>query len=354
MSKKIPSPEQIRIARLENPAIYQRDLAENLGISEAELIAAHIGHGVTRIKSDPDLVIDHALKLGEVMALTRNQSCVLERVGQYNNYSSGPRAAMVLDKEIDLRIFPKFWVTAFAVEKQTNKGISRSIQIFSETGMAVHKIHLRDTSNMDHWQPMIDELRHHDQTDSLTVIASKAPDPPKADPDKLEKLRARWDAMTDTHQFFGLMAKLKMNRLGAYRIVGAPYVRLVANSATEQALLKISEDDIKVMIFVGNHGCIQIHGGFIDKLKSTRAWINVIDKRFNLHLRRDDLAESYIVTKPTKRGPAISLEAFDSEGQIILQIFADSSDGKDNITKWTELLSSFTTITTDKLADATT
>jgi putative hemin transport protein len=50
-------------------------------------------------------------------------------------------------------------------------------------------------------------------------------------------------------------------------------------------------------------------------------WQNVLDPGFNLHLRRDHIAEVWAVDKPTQRGPAISVEAFDAEGGLILQIF---------------------------------
>jgi hypothetical protein len=42
-----------------------------------------------------------------------------------------------------------------------------------------------------------------------------------------------------------------------------------------------------VMIFVGNMGCIQIHGGPVEKIVPMGPWINVMDPRFNLHLRAD-------------------------------------------------------------------
>ena len=40
-----PAPHEIRIARAENPKMRERDLAAQLGISEAELVAAHCGDG---------------------------------------------------------------------------------------------------------------------------------------------------------------------------------------------------------------------------------------------------------------------------------------------------------------------
>ncbi|WP_166416910.1 hemin-degrading factor [Cochlodiniinecator piscidefendens] len=332
------SPESIRVACVENPKMRERDLAHKLGISEAELVAAHVGHGAIRINAHPDAIMKQAEKLGEVLALTRNESCVIERVGVYDNYHSGAHAAMILNSEIDLRIFAKFWVSAFAVEKKTESGVRRSLQVFSGTGMAMHKIHLRDDSNHAVWEDVVSALRLDDQSDSLEVKPRGAPEEPKADPAKADQLRAGWDDMTDTHQFMRLTSRLKMNRLGAYRIVGAPYVKLMENEAVERALEKISERKSGVMVFVGNRGCIQIHGGLVETLRPMGPWINVMDERFNLHLRGDHIAETYVVTKPTQQGDAVSLEAFDAEGRIILQIFPDRRSDENNAKIWDEIV----------------
>jgi putative hemin transport protein len=80
------------------------------------------------------------------------------------------------------------------------------------------------------------------------------------------------------------------------------------------------------MIFVGNPGCIQIHSGPVARIGPMGPWLNVMDPRFNLHLRTDHVAEVWRVEKPTRHGPALSVEAFDAEGQLICQIFGQRSE----------------------------
>ncbi len=329
-----PTPDDIRTAKADNPKMRERDLADKLGISEAQLVAAHVGQGATRLHAHPDGIIEAACSLGEVMALTRNQSCVSEVVGRYDNYSSGAHAAMVLNDRIDLRIFPKFWVHAYAVEKQTDTGIRRSLQIFDAAGDAVHKIFLRDESDPDAWARAVETLRHDDQAETLEVKARTAPPPAKSNPDKVEALRDSWAKMTDTHQFFSMVGRLKMNRLGAYRIVGAPFARQLATESVDQMLNALRDAGIAIMIFVGNRGCIQIHSGPLETLKPMGPWQNVLDPTFNMHLRLDRVAEVWAVDKPTKRGAAVSLEAFDAEGELIFQIFGIGKEGQDTRPQW--------------------
>lgn len=324
------TPDALRAFQAENPKMRSRDQADRLGLSEAQLIAAHIGRGVTAIAAHPDQVIGAAQRLDEVMALTRNESCVHEKVGRYDNYHTGQHAAMVLTEEIDLRMFPSHWQHAFMVETETDAGPKRSLQVFDAAGDAVHKTFLRDTSSLTAWEALRLSLALPDQPQTLTVDPRKPPEAAKSNPEKIDVLREEWRRMTDTHQFLRLTSKLRMNRLGAYHIAGAPFVRALATEAVNTLLTQLAQTGTEVMIFVGNRGCIQIHSGPIVTLKPMGPWQNVMDKRFNLHLRLDHVAEIWAVDKPTQRGAAISVEAFDAQGSLIFQIFGLGKEGRDN------------------------
>jgi putative hemin transport protein len=150
--------------------------------------------------------------------------------------------------------------------------------------------------------------------------------PAKGDVSGAPALRAAWDRMTDTHQFTGLVKDHGMNRHGAYRVAGAPYVERLEPEAVTLALHQAADSATPVMIFVGNAGCIQIHGGKVEKIVPMGPWINVMDDRFNLHLRADRLAEVYRVWKPTRTGDVYSVEAFAADGELILQIFGYRKD----------------------------
>ncbi len=338
MSAKTLSAAGIRAAVIEAPKLRERDLADKLGVPEAQLVAAHTGQGVTRIEAHPDRVIWAAKILGKVMALTRNDSCVHEKVGIYDNYHSGAHASMVLTDDIDLRIFPAHWQHAYMVEKPTDTGTRRSLQVFDAAGDAVHKIFLRDNSKGIAWDDLRMELKLEDQSPEQQFAPRKPKEAPKSDPGKLDILRKEWKRMTDTHQFLRLTSKLKMNRLGAYRIAGEPFVRPIEPAAVNDALKQLARDGTEVMVFVGNRGCIQIHQGPIETLKEMGPWQNVLDPGFNMHLRLDHIAEVWAVDKPTQRGAAVSLEAFDAEGGLILQMFGVGKEGRDSRPAWRKLV----------------
>lgn len=320
------SPADIRTLRAENSKSRARDFAHANGLTEATLIAAHVGHGATAIDATPDRLFPLIRDLGDVMALTRNESCVHERRGVYSDYRSGPHAAMVLDPEIDLRIFPAHWKHAFAVVDQAEDGPRRSLQIFDAAGDAIHKVHLKPESSAEAFDTLTATLRLPDQPQTLALSPRTSAEGPKGNAARTDDLRREWDAMTDTHQFNTMTRRLKMNRLGAYQLAGAPRAERIDNGSVATALHAAADGRIPLMIFVGNAGCIQIHGGPIEKIVPMGPWINVMDPRFNLHLRTDHIAQVWRVWKPTRTGDANSIEAFDKDGALILQIFGYRKD----------------------------
>lgn len=332
-----PNPAELRQLIEENDTLRQRDVANKLGVAEAQIVAAQVGHGATAIQADPDNVVSGVCDLGEVMALTRNASAVHERIGTYEEFHPGVHAAMVLGPDIDLRIFPRHWVHGFAVKNDSGKGPSRSLQIYDAFGTAVHKVYPRHGTDIDAWDRLVARLALDEQSDALRLDPAPPHEGARVVPDKIASLRKEWRRMTDTHQFLRLVSKFKMNRLGAYRHAGPPFARPLAQTAVDSALQGLAAAGTPLMVFVGNRGCIQIHSGPIETLKPMGPWQNVLDPTFNLHLRLDHIAEVWLVEKPTRRGPALSVEAFDSDGELILQFFGMRKEHADHTEAFAEI-----------------
>jgi len=331
------SPEALRAAQ-ESATLRPRDLAESLGVSEAQLLAARTGQGVTRIDAHPDGLVGALKALGRLMALTRNDSIVSEVEGEYLDYRAGDHASMVLGPEVDLRIFPKHWVHGFAVETETKQGIRRSFQVFDAAGDAIHKVYLPLGADPSAWEALRDRLATGDTSDGLETGSRAAVEAAIEAPEKAEKLREEWDKLTDSHQFLLLCRKLKINRLGAYRMAGETYARRLPSNALDLLLHQLAETQVPTMIFAGNQGCIQIKSGPIGPIKPMGPWLNVLDPGFDMHLRGDHVAEVWAVTKPSRRGPAVSVEAFDSRGALITQLFGHRTAEVDHNAAWMDLV----------------
>lgn len=323
-----PTPDEIRQARIDNPKLRERDLAAQLGISEADYAAAHVGESAIRIEPRINDILPRLEALGEVMALTRNESAVHEKIGVYDKVYPGEQSAMALGEQIDLRIFPKVWKHGFAVEKRGEDGeIRRSLQFFDKAGDAVHKIHLRPASDVAAYRALVDDFASADQSRSIGTEAYARRANEEAPYVDDGRLRERWSAMTDTHQFVGILRDLGLTRHEAVTSIGDDFAWELAPGAVPAMMARAVEAELPIMVFVGSRGCIQIHSGPIAKVMPMGPWLNVMDPTFHLHLRTDRIAECWAVRKPTKDGHVTSIEAYDGEGSMIIQFFGKRMEG---------------------------
>ena len=329
-----PAPHEIRIARAENPKMRERDLAVQLGISEAELVAAHCGDGVQRVEPRVNDLLKGLESVGEVMALTRNESAVHEKIGVYDKVHPGDHAAVVLGADIDLRVFPKVWAHGFAVEKRDGEEIRRSLQFFDEAGEAVHKVHLRPASNLYAYQKLVADLASSDQSPTVALKGIAEGEPDTDETACAEDLRDRWTRMTDVHQFFGMLKTLKLSRHQAVRMIGSDYAWKLADESLAAMFQHAVSGGMPIMCFVGNRGCIQIHSGPVSNIKTMGPWINVLDESFHLHLRMDHVRELWAVRKPTKDGQVTSIEAYGADDQMIIQFFGQRHEGERERDDW--------------------
>jgi putative hemin transport protein len=288
-----------------------------------------------RIEPRVNVLLTGLEAVGEVMALTRNESAVHEKIGVYDKVVPGTHNAMVLGENIDLRIFPKVWAHGFAVEKRDGGDIRRSLQFFDAAGYAVHKVHLRPASNLYAYQKLVAALESSNQEPTAAVAGVVEDDAETPDATaSIDDLRDRWSRLTDVHQFFGMLKALKLSRRQAVRMVGQDYAWLLDNDAVGAMFHHAAAGGMSIMCFVGNRGCIQIHSGPVKSIKPMGPWINVLDETFHLHLRTDHIQEVWAVRKPTKDGHVTSLEAYGADGKMIIQFFGKRHEGEGERDDW--------------------
>jgi putative hemin transport protein len=341
--------EQFHLQRF-NKKLRHREVAHSMGISEAELLVAHLGadHARTNtnlrvIRLEPDWasIISEAHSLGEVMALTRNESCVHEKVGQYSP-PAGKNLDLLLGKEIDLRIFYKEWTHGFAVIESFHLDCRRSLQFFDSHGNALHKIIITESGDIFAYENIIARYQSKDQSPTIEIQAPKINQHPLIDLNiDLLSFQKDWLGMSDTHQFYDLIKQYKLSRIQALRFAPEGYAQRVPLQFTRELLRKVAIRRIPIMVFVANRGVIQIHTGPISRVVMLDPWLNILDKKFNLHLREDNVYDTWIVRKPTDDGIVTSLELFDSEGQAITMFFGERKPGSPELDAWRKIIQEF-------------
>jgi len=319
-----------------NPKSRARDAAAAIGVSEAELVATLVGKGAVRLRPEWKALVESLPALGTVMALTRNEWCVHEKVGRFDRISVSDAGGVVLDHDIDLRLFFSRWHHAFAL---TEEGGRRSLQAFDADGTAVHKVYVKDEGgDAAAFDALAARFAAADQAPGVTVQPATPPAADRAD-GEIDRagLEAGWRALRDTHDFFALLKKQGVGRVQAFRLVPDELARPVPLGAFSRGLELAAAEGQEIMVFVGSPGCIQIHTGPVQRVQRFGPWQNVLDPGFNLHLREDGIASAWLVRKPTADGTVTSLEIFDSKGGQIAWMFGKRKPGQPELAAWPAL-----------------
>ncbi|WP_213278604.1 hemin-degrading factor [Chryseobacterium indologenes] len=328
--------EKWEALKAENPHIRIRNAAAQLGVSEAELLVTSVGDGVTVLNADFPGILTEAEQLGKVMALTRNDECVHERKGIYQNSDfSSPHAQLFVGEDIDLRIFLNHWKFAFAVVE----GDKKSLQFFGKDGLALHKIYLTKDSNEEAFDAIVEKFKAEDQNQAFVFEAVAPKQAEKADAEiDVEGFKKAWTELKDTHDFFMMTRKYGVSRTQALRLAPEGFAKKIDNAKVVNILEDASEKNTPIMVFVGNRGVIQIHTGNVKKTLWHQQWFNVMDPDFNLHLDVTKIAEAWIVKKPTEDGEVTAIEVFNKEGDFIVQFFGKRKPGIPELQEWKDLV----------------
>lgn len=317
-------------------AKYARDIAAVMGISEAELAAARVGHDAVRLQDNARAILAALERTGETKCICRNEYAVHEQVGAFTHQHLDGHAGLVLNpRALDLRLFLSQWASAFYLNDEGRE----SIQFFDPHGDAVLKVYTTDATDSAAWQALIAEHTQSDPTPLIIRPAERARYAETTDGAALEK---EWRAMTDVHQFFTLLRKYHLSRQQAFRLVSDDLACRVDNNALPRLLETLQQDGNECMIFVGNRGCVQIFTGTLEKLTPMHGWINIFNRTFTLHLREETIDEVWVTRKPTVDGHVTSVELFAKDGTQIAQLYGQRSEGHPEQTQWRTQVDSLT------------
>ena len=341
--------EAFDAARAAQPRLPAIEIAKRLAISEGELQAARLGHDVWTLPLSPNDIAAQLPQLGRVKALTRSRLAVLEQTGDYPELSGGPQTGLLLDPGgLDLRLLYTHWHWACLIrdpmpaqtsEPLTNPPLTNeetqwrwSLQIFNQHGCAVHKCFALENPLPRPWGALA-ALGTRDApafTQSMPRLKRPLPEAPT--------LASEWAAMRDVHQFFTLLQRHWLERIEANTLMEDRYTRSLPINAIESLLNKASQCELPLMLFVASPGCVQIRTGICPAPQRARGWLNLFGEQFTLHLDDTAIDQVWQVSKPNRDGGVTSVEAFDDEGTLVLQIYAERQEGRPERREWRKLL----------------
>ncbi len=326
--------QEYQAIKSHEPGKYARDIASTLSVSEAELACARVGHDAVRLCGEIADIIAALETVGETKCICRNTWAVHEQLGSFTNQRIGEHAGLVLNpRALDLRLFLNHWASVFLLREQGPHGVRQSIQFFDAQGDAILKVWATAQTRMVEWSALVARFTAPEPMALTISTAETAQYAQQADGVAVDQ---EWRALTDVHQFFGLLKKHRISRQQAFRLVGNDLACRVSNTALPTLLETVLQQGNEIMIFVGNRGCVQIFTGKLEKLAPMKGWFNIFNKRFTLHLDDAAIAESWVTRKPTADGHVTSLELFAEDGTQIAQLYGQRSEGEPEQALWRE------------------
>lgn len=337
--------QQMAEIKAAEPKIRNRNLAQKLGISEAELLTLSLDKNVILLEGDWKKLLQLVHQMGYVMALTRNENCVHERKGVYNNitfYTGGHNMGIAVNPDIDLRFFMNEWNYGLAVEMPRGNTTLYSFQFFNKKGEAVHKIFSTPKSNIEAYKKLVEQFKAKEQTPISDTDHSPYPTKEIISDEEIDiaGFQNTWLNLKDTHHFFQMLRKYKVTRTQGFRLAPTGFAKQIDNEAVIRTLQTAADEKVPIMCFLHSKGTIQIHSGEVKNLMFYGDWYNVMDPKFNLHLNMKSVKETWIIKKPTNDGIVTSLELFDKNGDLITYFFGARKPGKPELESWRKVIES--------------
>lgn len=330
---------------------YSIDIANKMGISEGELANFRLAHDARKLSVENIKVFINDLeRLEKVKSITRNKYAITIQDGELTNqYLNGYKemdisasAGLILNpRSLDLRIFFKHWNHIFYFHEIKAKKELHSIQTFDKYGTAINKIYILPDSNKDILKYILNKYQDHEYAPVKFI----------SDEDKKEIIRnaclsvdenidTDWRNMREVHDFYLLMRKYNMSRQDLFRSVKDDLAYRVSNQAIHDIFTLAKIQDEELTIFIANIGCVQIYTGKILKTAHLNGWFNIFNKDNRMHIKDEDIHETWVVKKPGEYGYVTSLEVFSKDGEQIIQIYGQRNEQEEERQSWRNIIES--------------
>lgn len=289
-----------------------------------------------RLRPDWAKLVEAFQELGPVEVRTENRAVTHIKRGQFDNVSFEGPIGLVLAGDIDLRLFTHHWKWAVALRDGTRD----AIEIYDRYGRRLFELGLMEDSDEEAFGRLIEafaapeapEVELEDLSDEPAMQVDEVDD------DTRKEFAEAWRAMGDTHEFFGLLREYGLERHVALEVAPDDYAVPVERIAQLEVFRQAQVSQTPIMIFVSSGGCVQIHTGEVAVERADDAVLRLVGPNFELRVDRDEVADVWVVKKPTLDGIVTSLEVFDTRAELAFQVFGERKPGKPELEAWREII----------------
>lgn len=273
-------------------------------------------------------------QLGDVSVLSGNHVVMHLATGQYDPFRGGEGHALVLNQGIDLRLFPGHWEYGLAVLPAADT--APGFVFFNGAGEPVHRILLTESSDLATFETLV--ATYASERPEFSPWSEAPAETKEATAETKAAFLEDWRGLTDTHAFSRLLRKYQLSRTDALRLAEGEFTQALDAHAYRRVFSELVDQEISIIFFALNNGCVQISTGALTELNTTRKTIQLVERDSRTLIGLDGIAEVWRVSKPTKRGLAHSLELYDRDGEPVAYIFGTRKEDEANATAFETLV----------------
>ena len=277
--------------RSKNKNIRIRDAASKMGVSEAEILSTEIGDSVSYLSiSDFSIFLKDILCADKLMILIRNKIVVHENIIESKNVKLVENQIVDMDGLIILDFNSSHFKYAFFQNKLHARRQLRSFQIFNNKGDAVVKIYLK-SKDMDIFDNIA--LKYGSKY-NYELQSGVHP-----------------NHLIEEYQYIDFYFD-KNNNIPEIVEISNQSLRILLNSASNMKL--------PIQIHGLGLGSVQYHRDIVKNIVDYGPWLNVIDKKFNLHVLESEISKSTLNMFTINNQKYFVIDFFDSENNHVLGI----------------------------------
>ena len=289
---------------------------------------------VTFLKNDWETLLTSIKRLDDVSVLTGNETVMHLSTGRYDDFKGREGSGLVVSKGVDLRLFMSKWRYGAAILPAS--GSAPGFVFFDSAGKPVHRILLTESSNAAEFDALVAEFKGETPAFSASPEAPDAVETPTED--TKAAFLAGWRALKDTHEFSGLLRDHKLSRIDAVRLAEGEFSAQLDPAAYSALFGQLVEQEVSILLFALNDGCVQISTGAITEMNQTKGTLQLVEEDSRTLIALPRIEQVWRVSKPTEDGLVHSLELYDADGEPVVYLFGSEKGDSTSIVKWKDLL----------------
>ncbi|QBF26062.1 hypothetical protein EXN22_10270 [Pseudomonas tructae] len=274
--------------------------------------------------------------LGPVRTATPASHAWIEQIGRYPQSDDISEAGLVIGEDgLDLRLNLRAWFW-MCMQHDAVANVY-SLNIFDRHAQTLLRLVSLPESSLADWAALYSQcVAKPSQFIPREVFAKRSI--------QIPGLVDEWAAMANVHEHFALLKRHGLTRFEGNTLVAPRFARQLAQTSPVEVFRQLASSALELMLFVYSAGSVQIFTGHLSGMSESGTELlfdmpaseQAAPTRFRIADAPD--AQIWRVFKPNQVGGVTSLEFFDAEQRLIVQVFARRPAGQEEQPAWRQWL----------------